>query len=136
MYTIPAIESPMTQENQPVQNITRLIPLRTSSVRDIMKVLLVIAMIVCLLSVPIIADNANMTFVSKSFDVASGGSTPYFFGTVTNNTSVMFYMPGKGEQRATLYWLNQIPLNQTVNVEYDNYVISDVKTSLVNGTWV
>ncbi len=104
--------------------------------RDIMKVLLVIAMVAYLLFTPVFADNANMTFTSKSFDVASGGSTPYFFGTVTNNTSVMFYMPGKGEQRATLYWLNKIPLNQTVNVEYDNYVISDVKTSLINGTWV
>lgn len=100
-----------------------------------MRVLLVIALIVCLVCTPVLAENVNMTFVSKSFDVASSGSNPYFFGTATNNTSVMFYMPGKGEQRATLYWLNRIPLNQTVNVEYSDYVITDVKTTLINGTW-
>ena len=81
------------------------------------------------------ADNVNMSFTSKSFNVASGGTTPYFYGTATNNTSVMFFMPGKGEQRATLYWLNLIPLNTTVNVEYDNYIISSIKTNLTNGTW-
>lgn len=84
---------------------------------------------------PALAENANMTFESKSFEVAGGGNSPYFYGTATNNTSVMFFMPGKGEQRATLFWLNKIPLNQTVNVEYKDYVISDVKTTLINGTW-
>lgn len=98
-------------------------------------VLLVIALILAVIT-PCLADNANMTFESKSFNVVGGGSSPYFYGIATNNTSVMFFMPGKGEQRATLYWLNKVPLNQTVNVEYKDFVISDVKTSLVNGTWV
>ena len=101
-----------------------------------MKALLVVAMVLLLVTLPVLADNANMTFTSKNFAVTSGGSNPYFYGTATNNTSIMFYMPGKGEQRATLFWLNKIPLNQTVNVEYDDFVISDVKTNLVNGTWV
>lgn len=100
-----------------------------------MKALLVIALVFCLIVVPVLADNANMTFTTKNFNVASGGSNPYFFGTATNNTSIMFYMPGKGEQRATLFWLNKIPLNQTVNVEYDDFVITNVKTNLTNGTW-
>lgn len=97
-------------------------------------VLLIMALILAIVS-PALAENVNMTFTSKSFEVVSGGSNPYFYGTATNNTSIMFFMPGKGEQRATLFWLNKIPLNQTVNVEYNDYVISDVKTSLVNGTW-
>lgn len=92
-------------------------------------------MIMVLLTPAILADNVNMSFTSKSFNVASGGTTPYFYGTATNNTSVMFFMPGKGEQRATLFWLNKIPLNTTVNVEYDNFIISDIKTNLTNGTW-
>lgn len=101
-----------------------------------MKALLVIAALIMFAMTPVIlADNANMTFTAKSFNVASGGSNPYFYGVATNNTSIVFYMPGKGEQRATLYWLNRIPLNQTVNVEYDDFVISDVKTTLINGTW-
>lgn len=83
----------------------------------------------------VIADESNMTFTAKSFNVAAGGTSPYFYGTATNNTSVMFFMPGKGQQRDTLYWLNKIPINTTVHVTYDNFVISDVKTNLTNGTW-
>ena len=97
-------------------------------------VLLIIALVLAIAS-PALAENVNMTFTTKSFEVAGGGNNPYFYGTATNNTSVMFFMPGKGEQRATLFWLNKIPLNQTVNVEYSDFVISDVKTTLVNGTW-
>ena len=100
-----------------------------------MRLVLIATIILLLLTPAIFAENVNMTFDSKSFNVASGGSNPYFYGTATNNSSVIFYMPGKGEQRATLFWLNKIPLNQTVNVEYKDYVITDVKTSLVNGTW-
>lgn len=100
-----------------------------------MKLVLVIMMLMFLLIPVVFADNVNMTFTSKSFNVASGGTSPYFYGTATNNTSIMFFMPGKGEQRATLFWLNKIPLNETVNVEYDNYIISDIKTNLTNGTW-
>ena len=92
-------------------------------------------MIMILLAPVAFADNVNMSFTSKSFNVAGGGNNPYFYGTATNNTSVMFFMPGKGEQRATLFWLNKIPLNTTVNVEYDNFIISDIKTNLTNGTW-
>lgn len=100
-----------------------------------MKLVLVVMMLMFLLTPVVFADNVNMTFTSKSFNVASGGTSPYFYGTATNNTSIMFFMPGKGEQRATLFWLNKIPLNETVNVEYDNYIISDIKTNLTNGTW-
>ena len=100
-----------------------------------MKLVLVVMMLMFLLIPVVFADNVNMTFTSKSFNVASGGTSPYFYGTATNNTSIMFFMPGKGEQRATLFWLNKIPLNETVNVEYDNYIISDIKTNLTNGTW-
>ena len=112
-----------------------IIPLRTSSACDIMKLVLAVMMLMFLLTPVVFADNVNMTFTSKSFNVASGGISPYFYGTATNNTSIMFFMPGKGEQRATLFWLNKIPLNETVNVEYDNYIISDIKTNLTNGTW-
>ena len=83
----------------------------------------------------VLSDGVNMTFTSKSFNVAAGGSTPYFYGIATNNTSVMFFMPGKGEQRSTIYWLNRIPINQTVNVIADDFIISDIKTNLSNGTW-
>ena len=100
-----------------------------------MKLVLAVMMLMFLLTPVVFADNVNMTFTSKSFNVASGGISPYFYGTATNNTSIMFFMPGKGEQRATLFWLNKIPLNETVNVEYDNYIISDIKTNLTNGTW-
>lgn len=102
---------------------------------DIMRLVLAVMVLMTLLVPVAFADNVNMSFTSKSFNVASGGTTPYFYGTATNNTSVMFFMPGKGEQRATLFWLNKIPLNTTVNVEYDNFIISDIKTNLTNGTW-
>jgi hypothetical protein len=110
-------------------------PLSGQVVCDIMKALVLIAMIMAVLILPVMSEEANMSFTSKSFNVASGGTTPYFYGTATNNTSIMFFMPGKGQQRDTLYWLNLIPINSTVHVTYDNFVISDIKTNLTNGTW-
>ena len=96
--------------------------------------LLVMSLVFALLATSIvIADEANMTFTSKSLNVAGGGNSPYFYGTATNNTSIMFFTPGKGEQRATLYWLNQIPLNTSVHVTYDNFIITNV--SLISGNY-
>lgn len=84
---------------------------------------IIIAMIVLSASVAT-ADFANMTFASKSFNVAAGGQTPYFYGLATNNSGSIFFMPGKGEQRATVTWLNKIPLNTSVRVEYSDFVVS------------
>lgn len=101
---------------------------------DIMKALVLIALILVALATPAFSDVANMTFESKSFNVVGGGNSPYFYGVATNNTSVMFFMPGKGQQRDTLFWLNKIPLNETVQVTFDSYVISDVKLN-ISGNW-
>ena len=99
-----------------------------------MRKLVLIALIMVALVSSSFADEVDMTFTTKFFGVAAGGTTPYFYGTATNDTSIMFFMPGKGQQRDTIYWLNKIPLNETVRVTFDNYVISNVKLN-ISGNW-
>lgn len=109
----------------------------TDGASDIMnRLLVIIALILAMLVTPSLADVANMTFTEKTFNVASGGSTPYFYGIAKNSTGVLFFMPGKGEQRATLDWLNRIPLNTSVRMEYDNYVISGGYNITNTSNWV
>ena len=77
-----------------------------------------------------------MTFTEKSFNVAGGGSTPYFYGIAKNSTGVLFFMPGRGEQRATLAWLNRIPLNTSVRMDYTDYVINSGWNITNSTNWV
>jgi len=91
-------------------------------VRDIMR-LLVIVLLLAMLIPSLHADISNVTLESKTFNVAGGGNSPYFYGIAVDNHTSMYFTPGKGEQRATVCWLNKIPLNVSLSIQHTNYII-------------